>query len=258
MLRVCHRLGLTLLISLGLVMTAQAQSQRSLLIFAAASLQPSLDAIIPLYRQEGRPAIKVSYAASSALARQIEQGAPVDLFISADQDWMDWVQQRHLIRPESRKNFLANALVLIAAKDDRLSLTIAPGFDLLGALGPSRLAVGDPQGVPAGKYAVAALTALGVIKDITPKLAAADNVRSALALVARGEARLGIVYRSDAVSEPRVRIVDTFPANSHVPIRYPIAITTVAQDSEAKALLAFLQSPVAQGIFKKNGFEVLP
>lgn len=225
-------------------------------VFAAASLKTALDEIGTVWTAKtGRRAV-VSYAAASALAKQIEQGAPADLFVSADLDWMDHLQNKGLIRPETRVNLLTNTLVLIAPAGSAAEPKIAPGFALAAALGDGRLATGDVRSVPAGKYAKAALTSLGVWAAIEPKLAGAENVRAALSLVARGEARFGIVYGSDARSEPKVMVVDTFPATSHPPIVYPAAITKDATGSEAAAFLDFLKGTEAAKIFEANGFAV--
>jgi molybdate transport system substrate-binding protein len=252
---------------LGLAMTglaclpgarvALAQETRPVLVFAAASLQTALNAIGAEWQRQTGKRVSFSYAASSALARQIEQGAPADLFASADLEWMDWVQQRNLIKPGSRTTLLANSLVLIAAREDQVQLTIAPGFALAAAIGQSRLATGDPRAVPVGRYAQAALTALGVWDAVSPRIAGADNVRSALALVARGEARFGIVYATDAKVEPRVRVVDTFPASSHPAILYPFAQTAGSSHPDAAAFLTYLRSPAANRIFEAEGFTLV-
>ncbi len=225
----------------------------SVLIFAASSLQTALDDLAePIRRATGTP-VRMSYAASSALARQIAEGAPADLFISADLDWMDYVAGRNLIRPDSRVNLAGNRLVLIAPRDRPVTLAIAPGFALAKALGSSRLAVADPAAVPAGKYARAALVTLGVWDSVASKIAAAENVRAALLLVSRGEAPLGIVYATDARADPGVHIVDTFPVTSHPAIVYPAAITATAS-SGATAVLAFLKSDAAWPAFDRQGF----
>jgi molybdate transport system substrate-binding protein len=234
---------------------ASAAAPDRVLIFAAASLQTAFDALAaPVARAIG-VTMTMSYAASSTLARQIESGAPTDLFISADLDWMDQLAARHLIRDGTRVNLLGNSLVLIAPSGHAPKLTIAPGFALAAALGSSRLAVADPAGVPAGKYAQAALTSLGVWASVEKKLAPAEDVRAALRLVARGEAPLGIVYRTDAIADPSVTIVDTFPASTHLPIVYPIAITASAPEADAAAkVLAYLKSPAARAILAAQGF----
>lgn len=195
----------------------------------------------------------MSYAASSALARQIESGAPAQLFMSADLDWMNYLAERHLIRADTRVNLLGNRLVLIAPRAEPVTLKIGPGFGLAAALGRGRLALADPASVPAGKYARAALTNLGVWDSVAGKIAAAENVRAALLLVSRGEARLGVVYHTDAVADPGVTIVDTFPATSHPPIVYPAALTPDASPAAAR-LLEFLKTDAAWAAFEKQGF----
>lgn len=230
--------------------------ERGVVVFAAASLQTALNAIGAEWRKETGKQLTFSYAASSALARQIEQGAPADLFASADLEWMDWMQQRNLIKTDTRATLLANTLVLIAAPDVQSTLTIGPNFPLAAAIGDSRLATGDPRSVPVGRYAQAALTNLGVWDQVQPRIAGADNVRAALALVARGEARYGIVYATDAKTEPRVKVVGTFPAGSHAPVEYPFALTASSRNPDAAAFLAYLRSPTATRIFEAEGFTV--
>ena len=225
------------------------------LVFAAASLQSAIDELAPATMRATGSRVRASYAASSALARQIEYGAPADLFISADLEWMEYVSERRLIEPASRINLLGNRLVLIAPTDRPSALKIAPGFPLAAALGRDRLALADPASVPAGKYARAALIALGVWDSVAAKVAAAENVRAALMLVSRGEAPLGIVYRTDAQIEPRVAVVDTFPETSHPPIVYPAAIVTTAS-SGAATVLDFLKSAEARAVFERHGFLV--
>lgn len=231
-------------------------AEDGVLVFAAASLKNALDDAIAGYAKETGTKVTVSYAASSALAKQIEQGAPAQLFISADLDWMDYLQERQLIVTDSRQNLLGNSLVLVAARDSKLGeVAIGHGFDLANLLDGGRLAVGEVKAVPAGRYAKAALENLGTWDSVEGKLAQAENVRAALALVARGEAPLGIVYKTDAASDPTVRIVGTFPADSHPPIIYPAAVTRVGDGSGAAAFLKFLGGPVAGGAFVKQGFE---
>jgi molybdate transport system substrate-binding protein len=226
---------------------------RPVLVFAAASLKTALDAIAAKWRAEAGKDVTISYAASSTLAKQIENGAPADLFISADEGWMDYLQQRQLIDPKARVDLLGNALVLIAPADGAAAVTIASGFPLAAMLGDRRLAMADPDGVPAGRYGKAALTALGVWCDVAGRIAAAENVRAALLLVARGEAPLGIVYRTDAAAEPAVRIVGTFPPDSHPPIVYPMALT-IGGSAEASAFAAYLRGPSARTLFDAQGF----
>jgi molybdate transport system substrate-binding protein len=235
--------------------TARAQDQK-LVAFAAASVKNALDEIDALYQQKTGHAVAASYAASSVLAKQIEAGAPADLFISADLDWMDYVAQRNLIKPATRSNLLGNKLVLIAGTKDPIKLKIAPNFGLAQALGEHRLAMGDPSNVPAGKYGKAALEKLGVWSAVAAKVAPAESVRAALLLVSRGEAPLGIVYQTDAAVDPGVRIVDAFPADSHPAIIYPVALTASSTNPAAPDYLAFLKSPAARAAFEKQGFVV--
>jgi molybdate transport system substrate-binding protein len=222
-------------------------------VFAAASLKDALDENVAAYRDGMNERVVVSYAASSALAKQIEAGAPADLFISADLEWMDYLQQRRLIKPETRRNLLRNRLVLIAPADSRVSVSIAPGFPLATLLGKGRLAMANPDAVPAGKYGKASLEALGVWRDVQARLASTENVRAALVLVARGEAPLGIVYRTDAAADSKVRVVGLFPESTHPPIIYPIAVTAGAKPAAA-AFLTWLSKPEARAIFQKHGF----
>ena len=234
-------------------------SADDLLVFAAASLKPALDEIIATPDAKAIGEIKASYAASSQLAKQIEAGAPAALFISADQDWMNEVASKQKIVAATRVELLGNALVLVAPKDSKISLKIAPKFDLVGALGEDgHLALGEPNSVPAGKYAKASLTSLGVWDAVQPRVVSADNVRAALNFVARGEAPLGAVYRSDAVSEPAVRVVGTFPAASHAPIVYPAAVLSDHDTPAAHKLLDLLHAPSTQAIFRRYGFDAPP
>ena len=239
--------------------TPRAQPPGSdLVVFAAASLRNALDDADTRFTAAGHVPVRVSYAASSTLARQIAAGAPADVFISADLDWMDWLAERHLIRTPTRSNLLGNTLVLVAPAASRLALAIRPGFPLAAALGGGRLAVADPAAVPAGRYAKAALENLGVWDVVAGHLAPAENVRAALLLVERGEVPLGIVYRTDAAADAGVRIVATFPAATHKPIIYPIALLSSTANPAAVAYLAFLRSPAARQAFEKQGFAMLP
>ena len=227
-----------------------------LLVFAAASLTDVLTEISADYTSAtGRP-VALSFAASSALAKQIEAGAQADVFFSADTDWMDYLEQRKLIASATRTNVLGNRLVLIAPADSALAVKIEPGTALCAALGDGRLATGDPDSVPAGRYARAALTTLGSWGCIADRLVRADNVRAALAFVARGEAPLGIVYRTDALVEKKVRILAVFPAGSHPPITYPAAAT--ASSTGGAGFIAYLKQPAAQAVFRKFGFDPPP
>lgn len=226
-------------------------------VFAAASLKGSLDEAVAAWQAESGDTASISYAGSSALAKQIEQGAPAELFISADLAWMDYLAERKLIAADTRVNLLGNRIVLIAPKTSTAAIDIAPGMDLAGLLGDGKLAMADPAAVPAGKYGKAALEKLGVWQSVAGSVAAAENVRAALLLVSRGEAPLGIVYSTDAAADPGVRVVATFPADTHPPIVYPAAVTADAKTAAAAAgLLDFLKGPKAQAIFAKAGFVV--
>ena len=231
---------------------AQSQPVR---VFAAASLKTALDDVIKGWKDGAAVA---SYAASSALAKQIEQGAPADLFISADLDWMDYLATRNLVRAESRSNLLGNRLVIVAPKGSAVALDVKAGFPLAEALGGGRLAMGEVRAVPAGKYGKAALETLGVWSSVENSTAQADNVRAALVLVARGEAPLGIVYESDAVAEPGVRVVGIFPPGSHPPIIYPAALLSASASPAAASFLRYLRAPESAAIFRRERFTVLP
>jgi molybdate transport system substrate-binding protein len=255
-----HRLAgyfVALTILLGSNISPVLAQDKSLTVFAAASMKNALDDIGAAYTPKSGVRIVASYAASSALAKQIEQGAPADIFASADTDWMDYAAGKKTINEPSRVNLLGNSLVLIAAKDSKLdTVALGPGFDLAKLAGDGRIASGDVKAVPSGKYARAALEKLGAWQAAEPKFAMAESVRAALALVARGEAPLGIVYATDAKVEPGVKIVGTFPADSHPAIIYPVAATATAR-SEAAGYLAFLRSAAAKTIFEKYGFAFL-
>lgn len=247
------------LLSIGTVLLlalyGHAIAADAVLVFAAASLKDALDEISRAYERDKGSRIVVSYGASSALARQIENGAPADMFISADLDWMDYLETRKLIRIGSRRNLLRNRLVLIAPSASTARVKIAPDFPLAAMLGNERLAMADPDAVPAGKYGKAALEALHVWKDVRAKLAPAENVRAALALVSRGETPFGIVYRTDALVDKKVRIVGEFPAASHASIVYPAALTAGGKGRTAADFLAYLASPAARAVFEKYGFQ---
>jgi molybdate transport system substrate-binding protein len=248
-------LGLALALSL---LPGMAQAQNEVVAFAAASLKNALDEIAATWAKDtGKPAPKISYAASSALAKQIEQGAPADLFISADLDWMDYLAGKNLIKSDSRFNLLGNKIVLIAPKDSKLTTVALKGADLAKALAGGRLSMANVDAVPVGKYGKAALEKLGAWTDVKDHLAQAENVRAALLLVARGEAPLGIVYSTDAAAEPNVKIVASFPQDSHPPIIYPAALTKDSKNADAKAFLDFLRSAKARASFEKQGFTVL-
>ena len=225
-------------------------------VFAAASLSDALQQVGLAWQRKTGHTAAYSFAASSALAKQIQASSFADVFISADTEWMDYLDSRGLLDHDTRFNLLGNHLVLIAPADSKIALKIAPHFDLVGALQGGRLSVADTDSVPAGKYAKTALTNLGVWNAVVDHLAPAENVRVALAYVARGEAPLGIVYTTDAMSEPKVRIVDTFPESTHQKIVYPAALTKEAKPL-ARDYVAFLRGPEAAAIFKKHGFLLL-
>jgi molybdate transport system substrate-binding protein len=231
--------------------------ERSIVVFAAASMKNALDDVDAAFTTKSGIKVVASYAASSALMKQIEQGAPADVFLSADIDWMDYGAKKKVIQDDTRFNLLGNRLVLVAPKDSKLdSVTIGPGFNLAALAGDGRIAVGDVRAVPAGLYAKAALEKLGAWTAAEPKLAMAENVRAALVLVARGEAPLGIVYETDAKIERGVKIIGVFPEDSHPPIVYPVALTTNAKP-DAAPYLAFLRSQAAKSIFERYGFSFL-
>jgi len=244
-------------LTLGAGTAPAAAQNRDILVFAAASLKNALDEAAAQWQRESGKKVVISYAASNTLIKQIEQGAPADMFISADLDWMDYGQQKGLIKPDTRSNLLGNRLVLIAPKDSNISANIQPGFDLAALLKGGRLAMGNVDAVPAGKYGKASLEKLGAWDGVKDKIAQAESVRAALLLVARGEAPLGIVYQTDAAADPTVKIVGTFPENTHPPIIYPIALTKDSTNPDALAFLNFIRSPAARPIFERLGFTVL-
>ena len=248
-------IALWLLVIAGPGLAAEPEKP-AIVVFAAASLTNVLQELGASFTKETSVPVKFSFAASSTLARQIENGAPADIFFPADLEWMDYLQSRKLIRAVSRHDVVGNRLVLVAPGDSKVELKIAPNFALAATLGPSRLATGDPAGVPAGRYAQEALTRLGVWNSVEDRLVRADSVRSALAFVDRGEALLGIVYQTDALIDAKVRVVDVFPENTHQPITYPIALTTVAR-AEADRFLAYVRGPGGDAAFRKYGFQPL-
>jgi molybdate transport system substrate-binding protein len=245
-----------LLLWLSLPSSAAEADKGPITVFAAASLTNVLQELGDGFTKESSIPVRFSFAASSALARQIENGAPADIFFSADLEWMDYLQTRNLIQRGSRHDVLGNRLVLIAPADSTIKLKIQPHFALGAALGKGRLATGDPDAVPVGRYAHEALTTLGVWNDVAERLVRADSVRSALAFLDRGEAPLGIVYETDALVDKKVRVVDMFPDNTHLPIVYPIALTAAAK-AEAAQFVAFISGPAGAIAFKAYGFKVL-
>lgn len=248
--------GLFVVTAVAAGAASAAEPRKPLVVFAAASLTDALQQISDDYTRTTGVVVRLSFAASSALARQIESGADADVFLSADQQWMDYLDQRGRIRKATRHDLLGNRLVLVAPAASGIELRIGPRFPLRAALNGERLATGDPDSVPVGRYAKAALLSLGVWDDVADRLVGADNVRSALAFVARGEVPLGIVYETDARVDRKVRIVDVFPTTSHPPITYPVALTQTAA-AGATDFLEYLRGPVARATFEKLGFEVL-
>jgi molybdate transport system substrate-binding protein len=248
-----------LLFSLGALLCSTAMipasAQDTVTLYAAASLKDVFDEIGKAYEKDKGIKIVASYGATPALAKQIEHGAPADIFLSADTDWMDYVETRKLVKPGSRRNLLTNSLVLIQPVASKVKLKIVPGFPLAKLLRNDRLAVADPNAVPAGKYAKASLESLGVWKEVEPRIAPTENVRAALLLVSRGETPFGIVYRTDALADSKVRIVGEFPATTHPLIVYPAAITSQSGSAAALEFLAYLSSPVARQVFEKHGFK---
>ncbi len=234
-----------------------ASAADKITVFAAASLKNALDAANAAWDKEKGTETTVSYAASSALAKQIEAGAPADVFISADLAWMDYVAEKKLIKEDTRANLLGNRIVLVTPKDAAKPVEIKQGFDLAALVGDGRLAMGAVDSVPAGKYGKAALEKLGVWSSVEGKVAGAESVRAALALVSRGEAPYGIVYQTDAAADPGVAIVGTFPEDSHPPIIYPVAILNGSTSTEAAAYLDFLKSDKAAPFFTEQSFTIL-
>lgn len=255
-----HRLRRAILAAaLLLALPAQpAAAAGEVRVFAAASLTNAFQAVAEAWRTAGGAPVRFSFAASSTLARQVEQGAQAHIFASADEAWMDYLAQRNLVVPESRLSILGNALVLIApAASAQAPVAITPGLDLAALLGPSgRIATGDPAHVPAGRYAREALTRLGLWAVAERRLARADNVRAALLFVERGDAPLGIVYATDAAASPGVRVIGTFPETSQTAITYPFALTRAGDTKEAGAFLAFAAGPEAAPVWRRFGFTL--
>jgi molybdate transport system substrate-binding protein len=253
-----RRLACLVLAVSALGATAPVALAQDVTVFAAASLQTALDEINASWSADTGKSAALSYAGSSALARQIEEGAPADLFISADLAWMDYLEEKGLVRAETRHDLLGNSIVLVAPAGPAEPVAIDAGLDLLAQLGADgRLAMADTEAVPAGRYGREALTTLGLWDAVEPRVAAAENVRAALLLVLRGEAPLGIVYRTDANADPSVEVLGTFPADSHQPIVYPVALTTAATSADAAAFADYLRGPEARAIFEEQGFTIL-
>lgn len=248
---------LSAIAGLSLFGATGAMAQDGSTVFAAASLKNALDNVNTACEAEVGSKATISYAASSALAKQIEEGAPADMFISADLDWMKYLADKKLTKPETEIKLLGNRIVLIAPKDSTTQAAIAPGFDLGAAVGDGKLAMANVDSVPAGKYGKAALEKLGAWDGVSAKVAQAENVRAALKLVSTGEAALGIVYQTDAAADPAVKIVGTFPEDSHPPIIYPVGLTAASKSQDAADFEKCLQTPKAKELFEKEGFTFL-
>ena len=260
--RWCVRSVCLLLVAIALLVViaappVNAAPPKAPVVLAAASLQPAMEEVGRAWAARGHPAPVFSFAASSTIARQVEAGAPADLFLSADEEWADYLQQRGFVAARSRVDLLGNRLALVAAKNDTRRVTIRPGVPLTAMVGSSRLAVADTESVPAGRYAKAALVSLRVWDSVAGKLAPAENVRAALAMVERGLTPLGIVYATDAKGSAKVRLVGLFPAASHPPIRYPMVTLARSRNPEAQAFRRFLMSPQARAIFVRHGFVAI-
>ncbi len=252
LLRRCHVLGLALALALAGGVRAETVT-----VFAAASLKTVLDEIVPGLGATLGVTAQVSAAGSSALARQIEAGAPADIFVSANPGWMDRLEAAGRLAPGTRADLLTNRLVLVAPGAEGPPLALGPGAPLAARLGDGRLAMALIDAVPAGIYGKAALESLGLWDAVRTRIAQVDNVRAALALVALGAAPLGVVYATDAAAEPRVHVIATFPTDSHPPIRYPAALTRAGDRAPARAVLAYLRGPAARAVFERQGFHVL-
>ncbi|MCM5679934.1 molybdate ABC transporter substrate-binding protein [Schlegelella sp. S2-27] len=257
-LRWLTTLALPWAVPIALLLGSQRALAGEATVYAAASLTNAVQDVVKAWQTQTGHRARTSFAASSALARQIENGAPASVFLSADEQWMDYLERRRLIDPGSRTDLLGNRLVLITPLDSQAVVELEPGFDLARLLGTGRLATGDPAHVPVGQYARAALTHLGVWALAEKRLVRADSVRAALAYVERGEVPAGIVYATDAAVAPRVRVAGIFPATSHPPIVYPMALVSGQADEAAKSLHAFLRGDQAGGIFKRYGFSLRP
>lgn len=245
-------------IGVGLMMAAPVAMAQDVLVMAAASTKNAVEKLATQFKAKTGMTVVSSFAASSALAKQIENGAPADLFISADLDWMDYLQKKDLIKADTRVSLLGNDLVAVAPKGSALKPKLTQGGDLAALAGDGRIATGDPSNVPVGKYAKAALEKLGQWAAVEPKLARADSVRSALALVSRGEAPFGIVYRTDAAIDPGVEVVGVFPQDSYPPIVYPAAVVATSKSAYAGAFLEYVKSPDGMAVWKEFGFVPAP
>jgi molybdate transport system substrate-binding protein len=255
MIRLSRRLALAALAGLVFIIATPVQAE-DLLVFAAASTKNAAEDIAKLYAADGKGNVTFSFASSSDLAKQIENGAPATIFISADTKWMDYLAERNLIVADSRRDLLGNKLVLVAPNDSNLAVDLAANTPLADKLGDGKLAMGEPESVPAGRYGKAALEALGVWAQVEPKVARTKDVRAALALVERGEAAAGIVYATDAAISKKVKVVAEFPAETHPKIVYPTALVAGKDDEAARAFYDFLNGPQARTVFLEYGFTV--
>ena len=256
MIRRCGLFSKVVFLLLAVLLTVVQARAQDLTVFAAASLKEALDEAGQQFLRANGQKVVIAYAASPALARQIENGAPADIFMSADLDWMDYVEQRKLVKAGTRANLLHNRLALIAPADSKLQIELKPGFPLAKLLGDGRLSMADPDSVPAGKYGKAALEKLGVWSSVESRVARGDNVRAALVFVARGEAALGIVYQTDALADKKVRMVARFPQETHPAITYPVAVMAASRHPAAAAFVNYLKSAEARAIFEKYGFSM--
>ncbi|HUZ91554.1 MAG TPA: molybdate ABC transporter substrate-binding protein [Methylocella sp.] len=238
--------------------TAAPETEKPVIVFAATSMKTALDAVAAAWKTNSGKTASIAYASSGTLAKQIEQGAPADIFLSADLKWMDYLEKAKLIRAETRRKLLGNKLVLIESRDTDTKLEIARGFDLAAATGDGKIAVCALDLGTGGIYAKEALESLGVLARVEPKLAQADTIRNALALVSHGEAKFGIVFATDAKADPKVKVVGTFPASSHSPIVYPVALVAASVNPDAAFFLSYLTSQAATKIFTEQGFHMLP
>lgn len=246
------------ILGVGLTLAAPAAMAQDVLVLAAASTKNAVEKLASQFKAKTGATVTSSFAASSALAKQIENGAPADIFISADLDWMDYLQQRNLIKTDSRVNLLGNELVVVVPKGSTLKPDLSKGGKLAEQLGDGRLATGDPSNVPVGKYAKAALEKLGQWSAVEPKLARADSVRAALVLVSRGEVPVGIVYRTDAAVDPGVDVAAAFPPDSYPPITYPAALVASSKTAAAASFLDYMKSPDGMAVWKEFGFVPAP
>jgi molybdate transport system substrate-binding protein len=243
--------------SFVMLLAAPASAQDGSTVFAAASLKNALDAVNEACAADVGSKATISYAASSALAKQIEEGAPADMFISADLDWMEYLADKNLTKRDTEVKLLGNRIVLVAPKDSTATTTIAPNFDLAGLVGDDKLAMANVDSVPAGKYGKAALEKLGVWGSVEGKVAQAENVRAALKFVSTGEAAAGIVYQTDAAAEPGVKVLGTFPEDTHPPIVYPVGLTAASKSQDAADFEKCMQTAKAKELFEKQGFTFL-